>query len=142
MSAESVLYLASASPRRRELLQQLGFEPQRIVAPIDETRLAAETPRQYVERLAREKAAAGWHMLQQAGLPAHPVLAADTTVALGDEIFGKPVDAADARAMLARLAGRTHQVMTAVVVVSAGGLDSELVISEVTFAGGGKSRRR
>ncbi|MCG9055763.1 Maf family protein, partial [Laribacter hongkongensis] len=51
MSAESVLYLASASPRRRELLQQLGFEPQRIVAPIDETRLAAETPRQYVERL-------------------------------------------------------------------------------------------
>ena len=62
------------------------------------------------------------------------VLGSDTEVVLDGEVFGKPVDAADARAMLARLAGRTHQVMTAVVVVGAGGLDSELVISEVTFA--------
>ena len=134
MSAESVLYLASASPRRRELLQQLGFEPQRIVAPIDETRLAAETPRQYVERLAREKAAAGWHMLQQAGLPAHPVLAADTTVALGDEIFGKPVDAADARAMLLKPSGTTHEVLTAVAVRLDARTEVVLSVSQVTFA--------
>ena len=105
--------LASASPRRRDLLNEagIGFD---VDAPhIDETLLAGETPADYVERMAREKAAAV--------APRHPgrlVLGADTVVVIDDVVLGKPADADDAARMLRRLSGQTHEVLTAVAVVS------------------------
>ncbi len=104
-----VLRLASASPRRRQLLDLIGVPHLVTPADIDETPLAGEPPNEYVLRLAREKAEAVW------GLHADlPVLAADTTVVIDDQILGKPESAAEAHAMLGRLAGRDHMVHTAV----------------------------
>lgn len=129
-----MLYLASRSPRRNQLLARLGRPFQALDLEVVEQRAATESAEQYVCRVAADKARAGLARVL-ADDPQARVLGSDTEVVLDGEVFGKPVDAADARAMLARLAGRTHQVMTAVVVVvGAGGLDSELVISEVTFA--------
>ncbi|MDW7601920.1 Maf family protein, partial [Stenotrophomonas maltophilia] len=128
-----MLYLASRSPRRNQLLARLGRPFQALDLEVVEQRAATESAEQYVCRVAADKARAGLAQVL-ADDPQARVLGSDTEVVLDGEVFGKPVDAADARAMLARLAGRTHQVMTAVVVVGAGGLDSELVISEVTFA--------
>lgn len=101
------LVLASASPRRRELLAGLGLDFELRPSTVDETPLAGERPDDYVLRLAHAKAAA-------AARPGELVLGADTTVVLDGEILGKPTDAADARAMLARIAGREHVVLTAV----------------------------
>lgn len=98
-----------------------------------EQRAASESAQDYVCRVAADKARAGLARVL-ADDPQARVLGSDTEVVLDGDVFGKPADAADAWAMLARLAGRTHQVMTAVVVVDAQGLDSELVVSEVTFA--------
>jgi septum formation protein len=110
-----LLTLASASPRRRELLAQLGLVCQVRPVDIDESPRAAEAPEAYVRRLAREKARAAWERHAEGdGLP---VLGSDTTVVLDGEILGKPVDAAEAQVMLARLSGRTHEVLTAVAVV-------------------------
>lgn len=134
MTPSHTLYLASASPRRRELLEQLGLNPERIHADIDESRQPGESPRAYVERLAREKAAAGWQVVATNHLPARPLLAADTTVALGDTIFGKPADAADARAMLTLLSGTTHEVLTAVAVRLGERVELATSVSLVTFA--------
>lgn len=134
MTPAHTLYLASASPRRRELLEQLGLNPERIHADIDESRRPGEAPRAYVERLAREKAAAGWQVVAANHLPARPLLAADTTVALGDTIFGKPADAADARAMLTLLSGTTHEVLTAVAVRQGEQVELATSVSLVTFA--------
>ena len=104
------LILASASPRRRELLKQIGVEPGRVVAAdIDETPLKDETPRRLVARLAEQKAAA-----VAAGHPGVFVLAADTIVAVGTRILGKPTDEADARRMLELMSGRAHKVLTGV----------------------------
>ncbi|MGS7841671.1 Maf family nucleotide pyrophosphatase [Stenotrophomonas forensis] len=128
-----MLYLASRSPRRNQLLARLGRPFQALDLEVVEQRAAAESAEQYVCRVAADKARAGLARVL-ADDPQARVLGSDTEVVLDGEVFGKPADAADARAMLARLAGRTHQVMTAVVVVSAQGLDSELVVSEVTFA--------
>jgi septum formation protein len=110
---ESILVLASASPRRVELLQQLGVVFRQLPANIDETQIADETAEDYVQRLAREKARAC-----AAALPdvTGVVLAADTCVVLDQQILGKPLDALDALAMLARLSGREHTVLTAVCV--------------------------
>lgn len=105
------LVLASASPRRSELLAQAGVRHVVQVAGVDESVRDGESPADYVERLARAKAVA---VLPLAG--ALPVLGADTTVVVDDEILGKPVDAADAARMLARLSGREHRVLTAVAV--------------------------
>ena len=106
------LILGSASPRRLDLLAQLGLVPDAILPPdIDETPQRGELPRPYCERLAREKAAA----VAVAG-PEDVVLCADTTVALGRRILGKPADAGEAAAFLAALGGRRHQVITAVAV--------------------------
>jgi septum formation protein len=125
------IYLASASPRRSALLRQI-FVPHQILIPnIDESRLAAETPADYVVRLARAKAQRIWERLKFE--ERKPVLAADTTVALGDEIFGKPVDRADGEAMLQRLAGRSHQVYTAVALASDERIEHALSVSEVEF---------
>ena len=108
------LILASASPRRRDLLAQIGVTPDLIRAPdIDETPVEGELPRPYCRRMAQEKAAA-----VEIG-PGEVVLAADTTVALGRRILGKPADAAEAAAFLVALSGRRHRVVTAVAVRSA-----------------------
>jgi len=120
--------LASASPRRRELLAQLGVACSVRPAHIDETRLPGESPRDYVVRLAREKALAV-HALD-ASLP---VLGADTTVALGDDIFCKPGSREEAVAMLMRLSGRTHDVLTAVALAVRTGVAERLSVSRVTF---------
>jgi septum formation protein len=127
---ETRLILASASPRRRELLDLLGVSYRCIPAHVDESQRAGETPPSYVRRVAQEKAlaVAGLH----AG-SADVVLAADTTVVLDDTVLGKPRDHADAREMLARLSGRRHAVFTAVCLHSGSGLHCELVKTEVEF---------
>jgi septum formation protein len=125
------LLLASASPRRSALLRQI-FMPHEIrVANIDESRLAGESPGDYVTRLAIAKAERIWN--RQEGDQQRPVLGADTTVALADEIFGKPNDREDCIAMLQRLSGVTHQVYTAVALCHAGQTTHRLSISHVTF---------
>ncbi|MBL8952225.1 MAG: septum formation inhibitor Maf [Myxococcaceae bacterium] len=104
-AAPQSFVLASGSPRRRELLQRLGLDFTVQPADLDESLRAGEAPHAYVERLARAKAAA---------VPGDLVLAADTTVAVGNEILGKPVDEADARRMLGLLSGREHSVFTGI----------------------------
>jgi septum formation protein len=130
MSADFV-YLASASPRRRELLQQIGVPFRLVGTELDETPLPGEAPAAYVSRLAAAKADAGWRASR--GAANAPVLAADTAVVLDGEILGKPRDKAHAERMLLRLSGRTHEVMTAVAVRSAGGHDVKVSYSMVTF---------
>lgn len=124
------LVLASASPRRSELLSRVGLQPEVLPADVDESPIDGETPAAHVERLARAKAMAVARMR-----PGRVVLAADTAVVLDDEVLGKPADPDDAAATLARLSGRTHQVVTAVCVVDVTGAASTVVESAtVTFA--------
>ena len=111
------IYLASASPRRSELLRQIDVTHAVRPVDIDETPRPGERPAHYALRLAEEKARVLWERLAVA--ERRPVLAADTTVALGDEILGKPADHADAVRILGRLSGRTHEVHTAVAVLHA-----------------------
>jgi len=142
MSAAPFIYLASQSPRRRQLLDQLGVRHELLLAGPDEDAEAlealhpGEAPAAYCERVTRLKLAAAVRRRRLRGLPPAPVLCADTTVALGRRIFGKPADAADAAATLARLAGRTHRVLTAVAVCPASGrgVRAALSISTVHFA--------
>ncbi|NBA97095.1 nucleoside triphosphate pyrophosphatase [Pseudomonas sp. R5(2019)] len=128
------LYLASGSPRRRELLTQIGVPFTTISANIDETPLPGESPAAYVERLARGKAAAGQALLAatESGAPTI-VLGADTAVVLDGQILGKPVDEADALAMLAALSGREHEVLTAVAVLDGQRCEVRNVRSKVGF---------
>jgi septum formation protein len=126
-----MLYLASQSPRRHELLLQLGLDPRRLDVDVPEQRLPGEPPADYVSRVAREKAGSG--LLQVMAVPGAVVLGADTEVVLGDRVFGKPADAADAGRMLRALSGRTHQVVSALWLVSAGREAHAISISEVTF---------
>ena len=121
------IQLASASPRRSQLLHQIGVAHDVRPVDLDESRLAGESPRDYVLRLAREKAAAG---AMRQGLP---VLGADTTVAIGDEIFVKPQDEEDAVRMLAALSGRSHDVLTAVALASDGRVETAISGTRVTF---------
>ena len=123
-----VICLASNSPRRRELLSQIGVPHIVAGADIDEAVLSGETPRAYVTRLAREKALAIRRTGQQL-----PVLAADTSVVVDGTIFGKPRDRADAIYMLGALAGRAHEVLTAIALVSARGLSERFSSSTVCF---------
>ncbi len=127
-----MLYLASQSPRRRELLARLGLAFGVVDIAICEHRQPGEPPVDYVRRVAREKAGAG--LLDVVAVPDALVLGADTEVVLDDEVFGKPADAADAAAMLRRLSGRTHCVISAVSLVSAGREAQAVSQSEVTFA--------
>jgi septum formation protein len=118
------LVLASSSPRRRQLLEMLGI-PIRVVSPnIPEVRRPVETPIDYVERLAREKAL--W-------VPGSLVLGADTTVIVRDQVLEKPTDSSDALGMLRKLQGRTHQVVTSVALVADGALHQATDITNVTF---------
>ena len=117
----NTIYLASASPRRREILVSLGFQPVLLAAEIDETVQPGEAVADYVARMARQKNAAAHQLAAQRGLAlAQPLLSADTVVALDNAILGKPRDAAHARELLESLSGREHQVWTAVC-VSLGG---------------------
>ncbi len=125
------VYLASASPRRRELLQQIGVSHRVVAAAVDETALPGEEPRAYVTRLAAAKANAGW--IESRDATQVPVLAADTAVALGAQILGKPSDQEQAESMLRQLSGRTHEVWTAVALRTAGGVQRKISRSEVTF---------
>lgn len=127
-----MLHLASQSPRRAELLTRLGLTFGRIDLDIPEHRQPNESAEDYVRRVAREKAGAG--LLKVMTLPDAVVLGADTEVVLDDEVFGKPADAADAAAMLRRLSGRTHQVISAVSVVSASREAQAVSVSDVSFA--------
>lgn len=128
------LYLASGSPRRRELLAQIGVSFEKISAPVDETPQPDELAHNYVLRLARAKAEAGRAMMQQQGLAPRPVLGADTTVALADHLLGKPDDDAHAAAMLRLLSGKTHEVLTAVALCTESGCETVLSTSRVRFA--------
>lgn len=125
------LHLASASPRRRELLAQIGVPFVTLIASIDETALPGEPAERYVERLAREKARAGLAALSD---PADAVvLGADTAVVLDGRILGKPADRAECLSTLAALSGREHQVLTAVALASAQRIESRVVASRVRF---------
>lgn len=124
-----MLYLASQSPRRRELLQQICVPFQPLTVEVDEQVLPNEPPIDYVQRLALNKARAGAQQIP----PDMWVLGADTTVVHGQHIFGKPADAAEAANMLQRLSGQSHQVMTAIALVNAAQVFARLSISTVQF---------
>ena len=128
------LFLASGSPRRRELLTQIGVPFQVVSASIDETPLSDECPAAYVERLARAKARAGReHLLGLSVSAPFCVLGADTAVVLDDQILGKPVDEADALSMLMALSGREHEVLTAIAILAAERCETRVVRSRVSF---------
>ncbi|UUY10381.1 Maf-like protein [Pseudomonas sp. J452] len=127
----ATLYLASGSPRRRELLAQIGVPFVTLSASIDETALPGETAPGYVERLALDKARAGLASLGDCGDAV--VLGADTAVVLDGQILGKPQDRAEALGMLAALSGREHQVLTAVALVSHSRSAVQVVTSRVGF---------
>jgi septum formation protein len=140
-SDKPTLYLASRSPRRRELLHQIGIAFEVLPlrhdfkhnVDVDETPLAGEVPNAYVVRIARAKAVAGWRQIVAHSLPHSPVLAADTTVVLDDEIIGKPDNARHARILLRRLSGKAHQVLTAIAVADADRIETALSASAVEF---------
>jgi len=123
------IYLASQSPRRRELLTQIGIEYELLLNDIDETPLADESAHDYVERLAIAKARAG----QLLAIDNKPVLGADTIVVVDKKLLGKPRNKQDAMAMLLSLSNRTHQVMTAIALVQGDDVLSEVVMTQVTF---------
>ena len=125
------IYLASRSPRRAELLAQIGVRFAPVAAEIDETPRSGESPEDYVRRIAVEKAQAGGAAV--AHLDPRPVLAADTAVIVDGEILGKPLDRPDFRRMMARLSGRTHLVLTGVALAQAGAVWYELSTSRVGF---------
>ena len=128
---EPRILLASASPRRSELLRQIGIAHEVRPVDVDESVREGEAPSAYVLRLAESKAAALWRQL--AAADRRPVLAADTTVALEGEIFGKPASLAEAHSMLGQLSGRTHEVHTAVAILHGGGAAARVSSSSVTF---------
>ncbi len=133
------IYLASQSPRRRQLLEQLGVTYQLLLPDADEDAesledvLPGETPTAYVQRVTRLKLAAAVARMKRRSLPAAPVLCSDTTVALGRTIYGKPADARDAARMLGELSGRTHRVLTAVAVQRGRQVHEALSVSQVSF---------
>ncbi|MCW7539293.1 Maf family nucleotide pyrophosphatase [Aquabacterium sp. A7-Y] len=134
------IYLASQSPRRRQLLEQLGVRYELLLPGEDEDAealeavLPREAPAAYVERVTRAKLDAARRRLRRRGLPLAPILCSDTTVALGGRIFGKPADAAEAAEMLTRLAGREHRVLTAVALGGARRTECVVNLSRVRFA--------
>ncbi|MEW6464275.1 MAG: Maf family protein [Pseudomonadota bacterium] len=134
------IYLASQSPRRSQLLEQIGV-PHRLLLPDAqedaealEAALPGESPTAYVQRVTALKLDAALARLRRRGLPPAPVLCADTTVALGRRILGKPADVAEARAMLASLSGRSHRVLTAVALGAGRRRGAALSVSTVRFA--------
>jgi septum formation protein len=150
MITQPRIYLASQSPRRRELLKQIGVrfemlllrsDPRRRM-DVDETPHAGKSPEDYVRRVCEAKARTGWDALTFRNLPPFPVLAADTTVTLDGDILGKPHDAEDAAAMLRRLSGRSHQVLSAVALAFEERIEIRVSTTTVTFAVLGEERIR
>ena len=135
------IYLASRSPRRRELLAQIGVRFQLLMfrdrpendAELNEAVMEGEKPAVYVERVARAKALAGWKRLEQRSLPRAAVLSADTTVALGERILGKPANRREATEMLSALSGGRHEVLTAVAIKHESQFECVISVSEVEF---------
>ena len=135
------IYLASRSPRRRELLTQIGVQFDTIVLrnhpredrETDEVPLDGEGPTEYVERVARTKAEQGWRIVSWRKLISQPVLAADTTIEFEGRILGKPIDEEDAKYILRRLSGNVHRVHTAIAMAFEGRIESVLSVSEVRF---------
>jgi septum formation protein len=140
LKSEKFIYLASGSPRRRELLQQIGVSFQLVGADLDETALQGESALAYVSRLAQAKATVGWERSRNSG--GAPVLAADTAVVLDGRILGKPKGLNDAMAMLLELSGRAHEVLTAVALRTAGGIEAKVSRSTVTFRSIDRSEAR
>ncbi len=139
-AAQDFIYLASQSPRRRQLLEQIGVRCELLLADANEdaealeAERAGELPLAYVQRVTRAKLHAAQQRLQRRQLSPAPILCSDTTVALGRRIHGKPQDAADAAAILQQLSGRTHRVITAVAVASGTAEHLAVSTSRVTFA--------
>jgi septum formation protein len=138
---DTTIYLASRSPRRQELLRQIGVDfellrlrsaPGRHLDVVEETR-DGEPPLHYVERIARTKAGVGWNRMLERGLPPRPVLGADTEVVLDDTVFGKPTDANAACAMLERLSGRRHDVISAIALRWQDDVEVALSVTHVTM---------
>ncbi len=137
----SLIYLASRSPRRRELLHQIGVEHEVLTQRIKPARgpdvnedvRPGEAPRDYVMRVCRDKAESGWTRIEQRKLPLRALLAADTTVCMGEEIFGTPADATEAAGFLARLSGSEHEVLTAVALKYQDRLELVLSSTSVRF---------
>lgn len=135
------IWLASKSPRRAELLKSMGVlfdvlqfaDASGIQYEVDESPHIGETPRQYVERVAMDKALYASEYLEQHRAEKRPILSADTTVALGLEIMGKPADAFEARKMLEALSGKSHEVLTAVVLVNGDKFSRVTSVSQVRF---------
>lgn len=148
MITQPRIYLASQSPRRRELLKQIGVNFEMLLlrsdlrrnADVDETPRDGELPDAYVKRVCEDKARAGWAALRSRNLPVFPVLAADTSVILDGGILGKPRDREEAAAMLRKLSGRQHQVLSAVAVAFEERLEMRLSASNITFAALGEDR--
>jgi septum formation protein len=139
MNAPTPIYLASQSPRRRQLLDQIGVAHELLLPDADEDAEALEAlrpgelPADYVVRVTRAKLDAAQERRVRRGWPVRPLLAADTTVALGRRILGKPADADEATAMLRALSGRSHRVLTAVAVRHGDRVDAALSLSKVRF---------
>lgn len=141
INLEPRIYLASRSPRRRELLTQIGVRFELLMfrgipredPDVDETVLPQESPEDYVVRVTLAKADAGMRRIRERHLIPHPVLAADTTVEIDGSVIGKPEHDADAVVILQRLSGRTHRVLTAVAIADFERVESLLSISEVRF---------
>lgn len=146
MKSEKFIYLASGSPRRRALLQQIGVAFRLVGADWDETALQDESALAYVSRLAQAKATLGWERsgdsdgARDSG--GAPVLAADTAVVLDGKILGKPQGLNDAVAMLLGLSGRAHEVLTAVALRTAAGIEAKVSRSTVTFRSIDRSEAR
>ena len=142
MLNENKIYLASKSPRRRELLYQVGIEFDLLLlrdAPprgpdVTELVLPGELPYDYVSRVTQEKATMAWKVMHMRKLLPRPILAADTTVVIDQQILGKPANQEEAMAMLRLLAGRTHHVLTSIAIAHAQGLEAITHMSEVSFA--------
>ena len=136
------IYLASKSPRRRELLKQIGINFEVLLLrlqsrhgrDVDETSHVGETPEDYVQRICQEKVEAGWESLKFRNLPTFPILAADTCVVLDNQIIGKPGSREHATDILLALSGRKHQVLSAVAVTFDGRMEMRVSTSTVTFA--------
>lgn len=131
--SNSEIVLASASPRRLELLQQIGIHALVMPVPLEELMLDEELPLDFVQRLALEKARAGFELMSQKGIEL-AVLGSDTIVELDGEVFGKPADIEQAESMLAKLSGRVHNVHTALAIKTAEAEYSALSSSQVEFA--------
>jgi septum formation protein len=137
---KNFIYLASASPRRRALLEQIGVPFHVMVSDVTEARRAGESPEAYVERMASEKAEDVWQRVS-VDAPA-PVLAADTAVIVDDDVLGKPGTQAEALTMLDRLSGRSHTVLTAVALRWQSGRAGAVTSSEVRFRATTAAERR